>query len=253
MKISVITVCHNAGPTIARTLKSVREQTYKNIEHIIVDGGSTDNTLDVISEHGLHVTKVISGRDNGIYEAMNKGIQLATGDVVGFINADDFYDNNAVLARVADLMLVDNLDVLYGNVEFFRPNNLNVVVRTFDSAHFMPHRLGCGWMPAHPALFVRRKLFELHGGFSVEYQIAGDFEFIARIFKNADLNYRHLPLSLVRMQTGGVSTRGWRSALLINQEMMRACRANGISTSWIKLLSRYPLKIAGFFKVFTKM
>ena len=248
MKISVITVCYNSAETIARTLSSVREQTYGNIEHIIVDGGSKDTTLAVVAAEGQHVAKLVSEKDNGIYDAMNKGIQLATGDVVAFLNADDFYKDPDVLAQVAKVMHAEQLHALYGDVEFFRPGTQNVVARHYKSGRFTAARLGWGWMPAHPALFVHRALFERFGVFCTDYRIAGDFEFIARVFKHPELCHRHLPKSLVCMQMGGVSTSGWRATLQLNREMMRACRANAIRTNWLKLLVRYPLKALEFLR-----
>ena len=249
MKIVVITVCYNSDQTIAHTLRSVREQTHRNIEHIVVDGGSTDNTLAVVAAEGSHVAKLISEKDNGIYDAMNKGIQLATGDVVAFLNADDLYKDADVLAQVAQVMQTEQLDALYGDVEFFRAGQQDDIVRRYNSGRFTADRLGWGWMPAHPALFVRRALFERYGMFRTDYRIAGDFEFIARVFKHPELRHRHLPKSLVCMQMGGISTSGWRATLQLNREMMRACRANSIPTNWFKMLVRYPLKALEFFRV----
>lgn len=248
MKISVITVCYNSALTIGHTLRSVREQKYANIEHIIVDGGSKDTTLAIVATEGRHVARLVSEKDNGIYDAMNKGIQMATGDVVAFLNADDFYKDSEVLARVAMVMQVEQLDALYGDVEFFRHGNQDAVARRYNSGRFTVRRLGWGWMPAHPALFVRRTLFERYGNFRTDYRIAGDFEFIARVFRHPELRHRHLPESLVRMQMGGFSTSGWRATLLLNREMMRACRANAIPTNWLKMLVRYPLKALEFFR-----
>lgn len=247
-KISIITVCFNSAKTIADTLRSVHEQSYKNIEHIIVDGGSTDQTLAVVAIEGAHVTKLVSEKDKGIYDAMNKGIALATGDVVAFLNADDFYKDANVLTQVALVMQAEQLDALYGDVEFFRAGQQNIVVRRYNSGRFNADRLGWGWMPAHPALFVHRDLFERYGTFRTDYQIAGDFEFVARVFKQPELRHRHLSESLVRMQMGGASTSGLRATFQLNREMMRACRANAIPTNWFKLLLRYPLKGLEFFR-----
>ena len=248
MRISIITVCYNSAKTIGDALRSVREQTYGEIEHIVVDGGSKDNTLEVVAAEGRHVARLVSERDNGIYDAMNKGIQLATGDVVAFLNADDFYKDAGVLARVARVMRAERLDALYGDVEFFRPGQQDSVARRYNSGRFTADRLGWGWMPAHPALFVRRTLFDRYGAFRTDYRIAGDFEFVARVFKHVDLRHRHLPEVLVRMQMGGISTSGWRATLQLNREMMRACRANAIPTNWPKMLLRYPFKALEFFR-----
>ncbi|OGB04861.1 MAG: glycosyl transferase [Burkholderiales bacterium RIFCSPHIGHO2_12_FULL_61_11] len=248
MKISVVTVCYNSALTIKDTLESVALQRYKDLEHLIVDGGSTDGTLEIIRAWREHPVRLISESDEGIYDAMNKGIRLATGDVVAFLNADDYYKDADVLARVAKVMQAEQLDALYGDVEFFRPGQQDTVARRYNSGRFTADRLGWGWMPAHPALFVRRALFERFGAFRTDYRIAGDFEFVARVFQHADLRHRHLPEVLVRMQMGGISTSGWRATLQLNREMMRACRANAIPTNWLKMLLRYPFKAWEFFR-----
>ena len=248
MKISVITVAFNAAQTIDATMRSVVTQTHPDIEYIVIDGGSTDGTQAVIESYRESLAKVVCEPDQGIYDAMNKGVALATGEVVAFLNADDFYKDTGVLARVAGSMQAGQLDALYGDVEFFRPGQQGKVVRRYNSGRFTVGRLGWGWMPAHPALFVRRALFERYGMFRTDYRIAGDFEFIARVFKHPELRHRHLPETLVRMQMGGVSTSGWRATLQLNREMMRACRANAIPTNWLKMLMRYPFKALEFFR-----
>jgi glycosyltransferase involved in cell wall biosynthesis len=248
MKISIITVCFNSSETIAQTLRSVREQTHDDVEHIVIDGKSTDNTLEIVAAQGQHVAKLVSEKDEGIYDAMNKGIELATGDVVAFLNADDFYKTPDVLARVALAMQAEQLDAYYGDVEFFRTEQQDKVVRRYNSGLFTVDRLGWGIMPAHPALFVRRHVFERFGKFRTDYKICGDFEFVARIFKHASLRHRYVPEALVRMRMGGVSTSGLRATLQINNEKMRACRENSIPTSWLKMLRRFPLKAMEFLR-----
>lgn len=247
LKISVITVCYNSAATIARTLESVAKQSWPAIEHIVVDGASRDATMTVVEAHRGTLAAVISEPDHGVYDAMNKGVALTTGDIVVFLNADDFYVDNEVLSRVATAMQAEGLDALYGDVAFFRAGESEKVVRRYDSGQFRPSRIGSGWMPAHPGLFVRRELFGRFGLFRTDYRIAGDFEFIARVFKNDELRHRHWPEVLVLMQLGGLSTSGWRATLRLNREIMRACRANSIPTNWIKLLARYPRKLGEFF------
>lgn len=247
LKISVITVCYNSAATIARTLQSVAAQTWPDVEHIVIDGASSDATMAVVEAYHGSLAAVISEPDRGVYDAMNKGIALATGDVVVFLNADDHYVDNEVLSRVATAMQAEHLDALYGDVAFFRAEDSQKMVRRYDSGQFRPDRLGWGWMPAHPALFVRRELFARFGPFRTDYRIAGDFEFIARVFKHDELRHRHWPEVLIHMQLGGLSTSGWRATLRLNREMMRACKENAIPTSWIKLLLRYPRKLAEFF------
>jgi glycosyltransferase involved in cell wall biosynthesis len=246
MKISIITVCFNAADTVAETLRSVAAQTYPEVEHIVVDGGSTDGTLECIATHGRHLAHFLSEPDRGIYDAMNKGIRLASGEIVGILNADDVYADDKVLSRVAAAMKKGSLDALYGDVEFFAPGNPAATVRRYSSRRFSPGRLAWGWMPAHPTLFVRRELFERYGLYRIDFRIAGDYELVARIFKSGDIAYRYLPEVLVRMSTGGVSTGGWRNTLLLNREVLRACRENGIRTNLLKLMSKYPLKALEF-------
>lgn len=246
MKISVITVAYNAVNTIGNTLASVAMQTHPDIEHIVVDGGSKDGTLDVIRRVGGHVARLISEPDNGIYDAMNKGIGLAIGDVICFLNADDIYPHDQVIADVASMMEENKLDVLYGDVAYFRTENPTKLVRRYSSSRFRPSRIAWGWMPAHPALFVHRRVFEDVGLFKTNYRIAGDFEFVARAFRFGKLRYRYIPEVLVHMRLGGVSTGGWRNALQLNREVLRACRENGIYTNYLMILSKYPFKLIEF-------
>lgn len=247
MKISVITVCFNAVNTIADTLESVATQTQPDIEHIVVDGASTDGTLEVVKRY-KHVFKMISEPDQGIYDAMNKGLRLATGDVIGFLNADDVYADKRVLERVSAILVQEKLDALFGDVEFVDADNLDRPLRRYRSERFRPDRIAWGWMPAHPTLFLRRQVFERFGPFRTDYKIAGDFEMVARIFHGGTLRYRYVPEVLVRMRTGGVSTGGWRNTLLLNQEVLRACRENGIPTNMLKILSKYPIKLLEYFR-----
>lgn len=242
MKISIITVCYNSAATLPYCLDSVARQSHTNIEHIVIDGASTDGTGQVVRSQGQRVARFLSEPDNGIYDAMNKGLALATGDVIGILNADDRYADDGALARVSAQIRAQALDMLYGDVAFFQPDAPTRLVRRFSSARFKPERIGWGWMPAHPALFVKRGVFDRVGPYKTDYKIAGDYEWVARAFKVGNWMHAYLPEVLVHMQTGGVSTRNWRSTLLLNQEVLRACRANGIPTNWFKILSKYPLK-----------
>lgn len=249
MRISIITVAFNAARTITDTLGSVAVQTHPDIEHIVVDGASTDGTQAIIERHGKHVARFISEPDCGIYDAMNKGLGLATGEVVCFLNADDVYANSGVLERVSAIMEAEKLDALFGDAEFVSLARPNQVLRRYRSDRFRPDRIAWGWMPAHPTLFLRRSVFERFGTFRSDYRIAGDFELVARIFHGGTLRYRHVPEVLVRMRTGGVSTGGWRNTLLLNREVLRACRENGIDTNLFKILSKYPRKLLEFFRL----
>ena len=248
MRVSIITVCFNSARTIADTLQSVVDQTHADVEHVIVDGGSSDGTVRIAQNLGRKGRVVLSESDKGIYDAMNKGLRLATGEVIGFLNADDMYASSEVLSKVDMLMQRDELDALYGDTEFVRPDRLDKPVRRYRSERFKPSRIAWGWMPAHPALFLKRSLFERYGNFHTDYRIAGDFELVARIFRSGNLSYAYIPEVLVRMRTGGISTSGLRNTLLLNQEVLRACRENAINSNWIKILSKYPLKLIEFWK-----
>jgi glycosyltransferase involved in cell wall biosynthesis len=235
VKISIITVAYNSADTIAETMDSVAKQTYADLEHLVVDGASKDDTVKIAQAHSTSYTRISSEPDKGIYDAMNKGLARATGDIVCFLNADDAYADPEVLARVAHEMQQHGLDALFGDVVFFNPGSPERNVRRYRSAY--------GWMPAHPALFMKRSIYQELGGFRTHFRIAGDFDFVARAFAPGRLRYRHLPLIMVRMQSGGVSNAGLRSKWLLNQEVLRSCRENGIRTNIFKILSKYPAKL----------
>ena len=247
VKITIITVAYNAASTVASTIHSVAVQTYPHIEHILIDGASEDKTVEIAQQASGRISRLLSEPDVGVYDAMNKGLAFASGDVIGFLNADDVYADKDVLSRVMEIMEREELDALLGDVEFFKPENPARTVRRYRSARFKPDRIAFGWMPAHPALFLRRHVYERFGLFRTDYRIAGDFEFCARIFRDETLAYRSVPETLVRMRTGGISTGGWRSTLLLNREVVRACRENGIDTNILKIFSKYPAKVLEFF------
>ncbi len=248
LKISVITVCFNSAATLGRALESVATQDWPYIEHIVIDGASIDGTLNILERFRMRLAKVVSEPDRGIYEAMNKGLAFATGDVICFLNADDYYAAPQVLSKVAHVMRQDKLDALVGDVEFFRQNNVSHTVRRYRSDRFAPERLAWGWMPAHPALFMRRDVFQRVGYFKTDYEIAGDYEHVVRAFCERPLRYRHFPEILVRMQMGGVSTNGLRATIRLNREVLRACKENGVSTNLFKILVKYPAKLLEFFR-----
>lgn len=241
--ISVITVCFNDSSTLGLALQSVVDQDWPRIEHVVIDGGSTDGTLEILDQYRPHLAQVVSEPDNGIYDAMNKGLDLATGDIICFLNADDQYTSNMVLTEVATEMQKQKLDALMGDVSFFHASDPSRTVRRYRSDRFSPEQLAFGWMPAHPALFLTKGVIQRVGRFRTDYRIAGDFEFIVRIFHRQWLRYRHYPKVLVRMQTGGTSTSGWRAKILLNREVLRACRENGLHTNIFKILSKYPMKL----------
>lgn len=242
-KISVITVCLNSVDTIEDSLMSVAHQDWLNREHIVIDGCSGDGTINVVQKHINNIAFFVSEKDAGIYDAMNKGLELATGDIICFLNADDKYSTNFVLSRVARQMQENKLDAILADVAFFHPENPMRMIRRYRSDRFTPKRLAWGWMPAHPALFLNKSVVQRVGRFKTSYRIAGDFDYIARAFYGHDLRYQHIPEVVVHMQTGGVSTAGLRSKVLLNQEVLRSCKENGIPTNLFKILSKYPIKL----------
>lgn len=233
----------NAASTIEATLHSVASQTHPDVEHLVIDGGSNDGTQAIVTSHGQRVSKFLSEPDGGIYDAMNKGLMRASGDYIGFLNSDDVYAHTDVLHRVAQTLEQQNLDVLYGDVAFYRSHEPGKIIRRYSSARFRPDRIAWGWMPAHPSLFVKRDLFLKTGLFRTDFRIAGDFEFVARLFLQQSPRYFYLPEVLVNMSLGGVSTGSWRSTVQLNKEVLRACRDNGIRTNILKILSKYPVKV----------
>lgn len=237
LKVSVITVCFNSAETIGRTIASVNAQTYGNIEHIVIDGGSTDETLKIIFKHKKCKGPVQSEPDRGIYDAMNKGMERATGDVVCFLNSDDEYASTTLIADVVNEMHCKGLDVVYGDVVYVSPEGKEV--RHYSSQGFSPLKLKYGFMPAHPSLFVRSSVYRDVGGFKPHFKIAGDFEMCCRLFSRIGLKYDYLERPFVKMLTGGASAFSFASAARVNHEIREACRLNGIKTNYIKLCSRY--------------
>jgi len=240
--ISIITVSFNSEKTIERTLKSVAGQTYQNIEHIVIDGASTDGTVALISRHLGAIAYFRSEPDAGLYDAINKGLQIARGEVIGLMHSDDFFMDDGILAEVAKQFVQGDLDGVFGDAAFFRPHSPEKTLRLYSSARFSPDRLSWGWMPAHTTLYLRRAVYEKLGRFKTDYAIAADFDFVCRVLLRRDIRVRYLPKVLVKMQTGGTSTSGFRATIRLNQEVLRACRENGLQTNMIKILSKYPAK-----------
>ena len=243
MKISIITATYNSAATIKDTLLSVNVQTYPDIEHIIVDGASKDNTLEIVKEFGKRVAKLISEPDKGIYDAMNKGIRAATGDVIGILNSDDFFSSNDVLSVVAKTFQENKIDALYGDVHFVNPDNLNKKVRYYSSKLFKPSLFRLGFMPAHPSFYMKRECYQKHGLYSLDYKIASDYDLLIKYLYKERINYQYLEKDFVTMRTGGISTKNIHSRLLLNKEILKACRKYGIKTNLFLLSLKYFYKI----------
>jgi len=246
--ISVLTVVRNCRDTVLETMASVAAQTYEHVEHIVQDGLSTDGTQEQVLAAATPIVSFESRRDHGVYDGFNNAIGRSTGDVVGFLNGDDFFETNDVLARIAASFDDPAIAMVFGNVALVRPEDTSHVVRLYSSAGFRPSALARGIMPAHPSLYVRRSLFAQAGLFDPSFRIAGDFEWVARAFTKVNPGYRYLPQTIVRMRMGGLSTSGIRSTIRITREIRRACAANGIATSYPRLLSRFPAKLLEYLR-----
>jgi len=242
-KISVVTVCYNPGEILLEAIKSVQAQDFPNVEQVIIDGGSTDGTVARVSGLLRRGDVLVSEPDKGIYDAMNKGIDRATGDVIALLNADDRYADSGVLSRVAAAFDVGGTDAVLGDISFFRPGAPDISVRRYNSGMFHPKRIGWGWMPAHPAMVLTREAYARVGRYRTDYRIAADFEFIVRAFREHGLSYTYLRDVFVKMQVGGVSTGSEGVRGTINREMLRACRENGVPSNRLMMNSRYLLKV----------
>jgi glycosyltransferase involved in cell wall biosynthesis len=248
IKISIITVVWNNESTIKDAINSVLGQIYKNIEYIIIDGASTDGTIDIVKSYGDKITKFISEPDKGLYDAMNKGIQLATGDIVGILNSDDFYIDEFVIEKVVRTFKEEKVDSVFADLVFVKADNLDKTVRYYDSGKFNPSKLAYGWMPAHPTFFVKREFYERYGVFRTDLKIAADFDILARFLFTHKLSYHYMQEVLVKMRVGGVSTGGFKSKILLNKEVLQVCEENGIETNIFKILLKYPQKVLEILK-----
>lgn len=246
IRVSIVTVTYNSAATIEETIKSVLSQTYQHIEYIIVDGLSGDATTDIIrkyeSEFGGRM-RWVSEKDGGIYDAMNKGIGMATGDVVGILNSDDFFTSQDVVERFATAFEETGTDAVYGDIHFIRDGEPGKCVRYYSSRRFSPGWLRFGFMPAHPSFYVRREVYERAGYYKTDYRIGSDYEMMVRLFYKQCIRARYLPMDFVTMRLGGLSTRGLRSRLQLIKDDVRACRENGIYTNTVMICTKFLLKI----------
>ncbi len=244
MKVSIITVCFNSADTIQYTLMSIASQTYSDIEHIIVDGGSTDGTLDVVCKLGGANT-VLSSRDDGIYDAMNKGLNCATGDIVGFLNSDDIFANQNVVADIVDAIRgAPEVSGCYGNVEFVSRRKTRRKVRKWTAGRYSDRKMRWGWMPPHPTFYLKRSVYEAVGQFSLEYKAQSDYDMALRICYRSGVNLAYLDRTIVVMRMGGKSSESIMAVIRNNIEAVRIARRNGIRAGSlffiIKIISRLP-------------
>ncbi len=250
MKISLVTATYNSEATIRDTIESVLNQTYKDIEYWIIDGGSTDGTIDIIQSYESVFTgrlRWISEPDRGIYDAMNKGIEHATGDVVGILNSDDFFTSNDILAIVAGTFSTEvEIDALYGDIHFVRPDNLKKCVRYYSSKMFRPWLMRWGYMPAHPSFYCRKSVYDDYGLYSLDYKICSDFDMMVRLLCKHSIRAKYIKKDFVTMRTGGISTSKFSHRLLITKEDAIACKRNGVYSNFVMCSLKYFTKVFEF-------
>jgi glycosyltransferase involved in cell wall biosynthesis len=246
MKISIITATYNSGETLRDTLDSVLSPSYFDYEHIIIDGCSKDNTLDIVKEYEPRYNgrlKWVSEKDKGLYDAMNKGISMATGDVIGILNSDDFYTSKDVLMKIVEKMSDSTLDAVYGDIHFVNPQNINRCVRYYSSKHFKRWKLRFGYMPPHPSFYCRTSVFLQYGSFETCYKTAADYDIIVRFIYKARIQTKYINMDFVTMRIGGASTSGLGSYKVNIKERLIALRNNHIYSNYLFLALSYPSKI----------
>lgn len=247
MKISIITATYNSASTLRDTLDSILIQTNKDYEVIVVDGKSKDNTLDIVKEYEKKFDgrmRWISEPDRGIYDAMNKGIAMACGEVIGILNSDDFFTSDDVIETVAKE--IKEVDAVYGDIHFVKPENLTKCVRYYSSNNFRPWRMRFGFMPAHPSFYARKEVFEKYGLYSLEYKIAADYDMMVRLFCKHKISYKYIKKDFVTMRTGGMSTNSFAHRLLLTKEDAMACRKHGLYSNVLLCSFKYITKIFEF-------
>jgi glycosyltransferase involved in cell wall biosynthesis len=247
LKVSIITVSYNSIKTIENAINSVLSQSYSNIEYIVIDGNSSDGTKELVASYGARITKFISAPDNSMYDAINKGINIATGDIVGLLHSDDFFYNNQVVEKIARAFEEIETDAVIGDIQFVDPVDTSKIVRYFSSKKFNLAKFRFGYMPPHPSFYVRRELYEKLGYYKTDYKIAADFELVLRFLLIRGIRYKYLEMPFVSMRRGGISNESIGSNITLNKEIARACRENGIYTNYLLIYSKYITKIFEFF------
>lgn len=251
MTISIITATYNSAKTVRDTFESVLAQTHKNIDYWVIDGGSKDATIDIIKEYEPQFNgrmHWISEPDKGIYDAMNKGLMRAEGDVVGILNSDDFFTSNDVLETINQTFARagKELDAIYGDIHFVKPEDLTRNVRYYSSRKFRTWAMRFGYMPAHPSFYARREVFRKYGLYSLDYKLAADYDMLVRLLCKHKITAEYIEKDFVTMRTGGASTKNIKHRLLLTREDAKACRRNGIYSNFLMCSVKYVTKIFEF-------
>lgn len=248
MKISIITIAYNSAETIEATIQSVISQDYTDVEYIIIDGASKDATMDVVDRYRDQIAVVVSEPDQGIYDAMNKGVARATGEIVGILNSDDFYADNTVLSNVVARFNESGAEAVYADLVYVERDNPDKVVRYWKSKPYKPGMFRKGWMPAHPTFFLKNECYRTHGTYSTELRSAADYELMLRMLEKHKISAVHLPRVLTKMREGGQSNVSLKNRIRANKEDRRAWKMNGLTPAWYTLTVKPLSKLSQFIR-----
>jgi glycosyltransferase involved in cell wall biosynthesis len=246
LKVSIITITYNSSKTLDETVRSVLEQSYDNIEYIIIDGQSVDTTLEIIKSYGDTISKYISEKDNGIYDAMNKGVSIAKGDIIGFINSDDKLNSNDCVSEIVKVFQVYKCDVAYGDKIYTESNNTDKVVRYWKAGEYNKNNFKKGWMPPHLSTYIKRDFYEKYGKFRTDFKIAADYELMFRFMYKYNAKSKYLPKVIARMRSGGISNKSLKNIFVSNYEVYKSWQVNGYSISPFIILRKPISKIKQF-------
>lgn len=252
LKISIITAVYNRVESVGQSLESLQSQTYKNFEHVVVDGASTDGTVALLNSHRDRIAVLVSERDKGIYDALNKGLALATGDIVGLMHSDDFFASNRVLEKIAAAFDDPHVDGVYGDLDYVAKDDPRRIIRRWRSGEYNQRKLARGWMPPHPTLFLRRSVIEKWGGFDTSFRIAADYDQMLRYLAKGNIRVAYIPEVLVKMRVGGESNRSFSRILRKSKEDYLALRKNHVG-GILALVMKNLGKLGQFFPALAKM
>ena len=248
MKVSIITVVFNNVLTLKDALDSVLSQTHENIEYIVIDGGSNDGTLELIFSYEDKLSIILSEQDNGIYDAMNKGLKLASGEIIGILNSDDIYQDNRVIEDVVSEFSLDNqLDILYGDLVYVKQSNTSEVVRKWKSLTYYDKYFEDGNVPPHPTVFLRSNVYKSVGYFNLNLRLAADYEFLLRVFKLNEFKSKYINRLLVRMRLGGATNKNFKNVIVGNLEIFNSWKSNGLNLPYFLFVNRFLIRCFQFF------
>lgn len=246
MKISIITVVRNNAATVRGCVESVLSQTYP-VEYIVIDGCSADGTLDIIKKYGAKISKVVSEPDKGIYDAMNKGIKVVTGDIIGMLNSDDVYASDIVIERVADCFSKKKVDSCYGDLVYVNKNNSDKIIRYWKAGEYKEGLLKRGWMPPHPTFFAKKEIYDKYGYFNPAFKIAADYELMLRFLGRYKISTYYIPGVFIKMRVGGASNKSLMNLIIKTTEDYKAWKVNDLNGNWLAIFLKNISKIPQFF------